>query len=71
MPTSALAHRLHGGRSVGDHRDRDRLDDRAQPAPGEEAMMNGTFNIAQTGNVSSETLRAFTDDEMQRIISPA
>ena len=32
--------------------------------------MNGTFNIAQTGNVSSETLRAFTDDEMQCIISP-
>ena len=40
-------------------------------APSEEAMMNGTFNIAQTGNVSSETLRAFTDEEMQRIIGPA
>ena len=40
-------------------------------APSEEAMMNGTFNIAATGNVASETLRAFTDDEMQRIIGPA
>ncbi|MXZ46722.1 MAG: GYD domain-containing protein [Chloroflexi bacterium] len=40
-------------------------------APSEEAMMNGAFNIAQTGNVTSETLRAFTDEEMQRIIGPA
>lgn len=40
-------------------------------APSEEAMMNGAFNIAQTGNVTSETLRAFTDDEMQRIIGPS
>ena len=39
-------------------------------APSEEAMMNGAFNIAETGNVASETLRAFTDDEMQRIIGP-
>ena len=40
-------------------------------APSEEAMMNGTFNISRTGNVTSETLRAFTDEEMQRIIDPA
>ena len=40
-------------------------------APSEEAMVNGSFNIARSGNVSSETLRAFTDDEMQRIIGPA
>ena len=40
-------------------------------APSEEAMMNGLFSIAEAGNVSSETLRAFTDEEMQRIIGPA
>ena len=39
-------------------------------APSEEAMMNGLFNIAQAGNVSSETLRAYTDEEVQRIIGP-
>ena len=32
--------------------------------------MNGLFSIAESGNVSSETLRAFTDEEMQRIIGP-
>ena len=37
-------------------------------APDEEAMMSGLFGIAEAGNVSSETLRAFTDDEMQRIL---
>ncbi len=40
-------------------------------APSEEAMVAGLFNIASTGNVSSETLRAFTDDEMGRILSKA
>lgn len=40
-------------------------------APSEEAMMSGLFSIAESGNVSSETLRAFTDEEMQRIIGPA
>ena len=34
-------------------------------------MLNGAFNIASSGNVSSETLRAFTDAEMQHIIGPA
>ena len=36
-------------------------------APNEEAMMSGLFSIAEAGNVSSETLRAFPDEEMQRI----
>ena len=35
-------------------------------APSEEAMMAGLFSIAEAGNVTSETLRAFTDDEMMR-----
>ena len=34
-------------------------------APSEEAMMSGLFNIAEAGNVASETLRAFSDEEMQ------
>lgn len=37
-------------------------------APSEEAMMSGLFSIAQAGNVTSETLRAFTDDEMQGML---
>jgi len=37
-------------------------------APNEESMMSGLFGIAEAGNVSSETLRAFSDDEMQRIL---
>jgi uncharacterized protein with GYD domain len=37
-------------------------------APSEEAMMSGLFAISEAGNVSSETLRAFTDDEMQKIL---
>jgi uncharacterized protein with GYD domain len=38
-------------------------------APSEDAMMGGLFNIAQAGNVHSETLRAFSDDDMERILS--
>jgi len=38
-------------------------------APSEEAMVAGLFGIAETGNVSSETLRAFTAEEMQRILA--
>ncbi len=34
-------------------------------APDEQAMIAGLFNIAGAGNVRSETLRAFTADEMQ------
>jgi uncharacterized protein with GYD domain len=37
-------------------------------APSEDAMMAGLFGIAEAGNVSSETLRAFTDAEMLRIL---
>jgi uncharacterized protein with GYD domain len=37
-------------------------------APNEEAMMGGLFSIAEAGNVSSETLRAFTDEEMQKML---
>jgi len=40
-------------------------------APSEEAMVAGLFGIAETGNVSSETLRAFSVDEMQRILAKA
>jgi len=38
-------------------------------APSEEAMMSGLFSIAEAGNVSSETLRAFSDEEMQGLLS--
>ena len=38
-------------------------------APSEEAMMAGLFNIAEAGNVHSETLRAFTEAEMERILA--
>ena len=37
-------------------------------APSEEAMMGGLFSIAEAGNAVSETMRAFTSEEMQRII---
>ena len=37
-------------------------------APSEEAMMSGLFSIAEAGNVSSETLRAFNDGEMQKLL---
>ena len=40
-------------------------------APSEEAMVSGLFNIAEAGNVSSETLRAYTAEEMQRILAQA
>ena len=40
-------------------------------APSEEAMVAGLFGIAEAGNVSSETLRAFTGEEMQRILAKA
>jgi uncharacterized protein with GYD domain len=39
-------------------------------APSEEAMLTGLFSIAEAGNVVSETLRAFTDEEMERAIGP-
>ncbi len=37
-------------------------------APSEDAMMTGLFGISEAGNVSSETMRAFTDEEMQKIL---
>ena len=40
-------------------------------APSEEAMVSGLFNIAEVGNVASETMRAFTAEEMRRILTQA
>ena len=37
-------------------------------APSEGAMLAGLFNIAQAGNVHSETLRAYTDAEMEKAL---
>jgi uncharacterized protein with GYD domain len=37
-------------------------------APDEQAMLAGLFNIAGAGNVRSETLRAFTETEMEAIV---
>jgi uncharacterized protein with GYD domain len=34
-------------------------------APSEEAMMSGLFSIAEAGNAVSETMRAFSAEEMQ------
>lgn len=39
-------------------------------APSEDAMLTGLFNIAEAGNVVSETLRAFTPEELQRALGP-
>jgi uncharacterized protein with GYD domain len=38
-------------------------------APSEEAMLGGLFSVASAGNVVSETLRAFSDEEMQRALA--
>lgn len=38
-------------------------------APSEEAMVAGLFKIAEAGNVASESLRAFSAEEMQRILA--
>jgi uncharacterized protein with GYD domain len=40
-------------------------------APGEDAMVAGLFSIMGAGNVRSETLRAFSIDEMDAIIQRA
>jgi len=40
-------------------------------APDEESMTAGLFNIAATGNVHSETLRAFDEAEMARALAKA
>lgn len=39
-------------------------------APNEDAMLTGLFSIAGEGNVVSETLRAYTPEEVQRAIGP-
>ncbi|MGH2588301.1 MAG: GYD domain-containing protein [Dehalococcoidia bacterium] len=38
-------------------------------APDEQSMMAGLLNVAGAGNVRSETLRAFTESEMEGIIT--
>ena len=40
-------------------------------APDEESMTAGLFNIAATGNVHSETLRAYDEAEMSRALAKA
>jgi uncharacterized protein with GYD domain len=40
-------------------------------APSEDAMLQGLFNIAEVGNVTSETLRAYTQTEMRRALRGA
>jgi uncharacterized protein with GYD domain len=40
-------------------------------APNDEAMVAGLFSIAEAGNVASETMRAYTAEEMQRILAKA
>ena len=40
-------------------------------APDEAAMMAGLFNIAEAGNVHSETMRAFSDAEMEAALKRA
>ncbi len=37
-------------------------------APSEAAMTAGLFNVAEAGNVHSETLRAFTEAEMEKAL---
>ena len=37
-------------------------------APDEQAMMAGLFNVNAAGNARSETLRAFSETEMEAII---
>jgi uncharacterized protein with GYD domain len=38
-------------------------------APSDEAMVAGLFGIAEAGNVASETLRAYTAEEMQKLLA--
>ena len=40
-------------------------------SPSEEAMVAGLFNLAETGNVHSETLRAYDAAEMEVILKQA
>jgi uncharacterized protein with GYD domain len=38
-------------------------------SPDEASMMSGLFNIAQAGNVHSETLRAYNEAEMKKALA--
>jgi len=38
-------------------------------APNDESMVAGLFGIAEAGNVTSETLRAYTAEEMQQVLA--
>jgi uncharacterized protein with GYD domain len=38
-------------------------------APSDESMVAGLFGIAEAGNVASETLRAYTAEEMQKLLA--
>jgi len=38
-------------------------------APSDEAMVAGLLNVAQAGNVHSETLRAYSESEMERALA--
>ena len=40
-------------------------------APDEESMLAGLFNIAEAGNVHSQTLRAYDDGEMAKALAKA
>jgi uncharacterized protein with GYD domain len=40
-------------------------------SPSEQAMLSGLYNIAEAGNVSSETMRAFTQAEVERALGSA
>jgi uncharacterized protein with GYD domain len=40
-------------------------------APDDESMVAGLFNVAEAGNVHSETLRAYSSQEMEAILSKA
>jgi uncharacterized protein with GYD domain len=37
-------------------------------APDEQSMLKGLFSVAGAGNVRSETLRAFTEGEMEKVL---
>jgi len=38
-------------------------------APSDEAMVAGLFGIAEAGNVASESMRAYTAEEMQKLLA--
>lgn len=40
-------------------------------APSEEAMMGGMVNVVSAGNVTSTTMRAFDEQEMENILKQA